>query len=144
MAGGGFSVNLCFRFCLSERELIMSLRDKFRNSRRSRARDITVQGIGDFKLLIPSVARLPEIREQAKKNADDEPGMIRFMALIVAQHVVDENFERVYTDDEIDAIITELDPFALLTIYGHILNGQSPDEAAKNSEPTPSVTPPSA
>ena len=122
----------------------MSLRDKFRNSRRSRARDITVQGIGDFKLLIPSVARLPEIREQAKKNADDEPGMIRFMALIVAQHVVDENFERVYTDDEIDAIITELDPFALLTIYGHILNGQSPDEAAKNSEPTPSVTPPSA
>lgn len=122
----------------------MNLRERFKNSRRARARDITVQGIGDFKLLIPSASRVTEIREVAKKFAEDEQATMRFVALIVAQYVVDENFERAYSDEEVDALLEDLDPFALMFIYSHILAGRSPDETIKNSEPTPSADLPSA
>lgn len=121
----------------------MNLRDRFKNSRRARARDITVQGIGDFKILIPSAARVTEIRAQSSKINGESEDMTPFVGLIVAQHVVDENFERVYSDEEVDTLLADLDPFALFRIYGLILSKESPDETTKNSEPTPSADSPS-
>jgi hypothetical protein len=119
----------------------MSLRERFKDSRRKRARDITIQGIGDFKLLIPSSAHVTEIRETAKKiGSENEVEWMRFIGTVVARHVVDEAFERPYSDEEVPDLLQDLDPFALMTIYGHILNGKSPDELVKNSEPTPNVS----